>query len=168
MKTKAEKVITTEVFLDIEEITLLTTEEARLVPRRILAAGDNWWLRSPGYDVRLAAYVYLDGFVLIDGYIVDNAFGVRPALRICNFSSANLNLGDKLKLAGETWTVISEDFVLCDDIIGECAFRHDYKTPDANDYEKSDVKKYLETWAKDRGLVIEPKTEGGNGNGDEN
>jgi hypothetical protein len=39
-----------------------------------------WWLRSPGFDARLAAIVYADGSVYHHGYYVVYAYGgVRPA-----------------------------------------------------------------------------------------
>ena len=46
------------------------------------AIGDWWWLRSPGYDDPLAAYV--DGYGSIDtgGLYVNDRIAVRPALKI--------------------------------------------------------------------------------------
>ncbi len=55
-----------------------------------------WWLRSPGVDQNCAAYVDSDGdvrhigsdvnldrgFLFIDRYVIDDSFGVRPALWI--------------------------------------------------------------------------------------
>jgi len=41
----------------------------------------RWWLRSPGVNSNLAAYVYSVGSVDVEGYYVNNdSFGVRPAL----------------------------------------------------------------------------------------
>ena len=58
---KAEKIIkTTEsIELDIEEVTLLSVEEAQIVPKNVRAIGSFWWLRSPGYIDYIAAYVHL-------------------------------------------------------------------------------------------------------------
>ena len=58
------------------------------------------------------------------------------------------------ELAGHTWTVIADDLVLCDDIVGYACFRKDHNAKDANDYEASDVKKWLENWAVENGIVI--------------
>lgn len=35
---------------------------------------------------------------------------------------------------------------LCDNIIGKCVFREDWKAKEANEYEASDVKKYVDKW----------------------
>ncbi len=42
----------------------------------------RWWLRSPGYDWRYAAFVLSDGSLYHSGCIVANDFAVRPALWI--------------------------------------------------------------------------------------
>jgi len=45
------------------------------------AAGEPWWLRSPGEDKRNAAYVAKSGRVEVSGYPVNSSdIGVRPAL----------------------------------------------------------------------------------------
>lgn len=82
-------------------------------------------------------------------------FGVRPALQIPDLESFNLRIGDRFILVGEQWVVISKDKALCDRIIGKMPFREDWKAPDANDYEKSDVKIWLEKWAVERGIIRE-------------
>ena len=87
-------------------------------------------------------------------YVHSDGICVRPALRILNLASYNLHAKDTIRLAGKRWTVISDDLILCDEIVGNCAFRDDYEAPDANDYEKSDVKKWLENWAAENGIEI--------------
>ena len=38
-------------------------------------------------------------------------------------------------------------------ISGSLEIRKDWKAPDANDYEKSDVKIWLERWASEKGIM---------------
>ena len=117
---------------------------------------DWWWLRSPGYDSNSAAYVYLGGSVLYIGHLVCNDYGaVRPVVVLrLNPESVNLQIGDKLHFAGYAWTMIAPDMALCDDVVGQTCFRKDWQAPDANDYEKSDVKVWLEKWAQDNGIEV--------------
>lgn len=136
---------------DIADVTLLSAEEASQVSKDVLCANYYWWLRSPGSFDNSAACVYGDGFVDYYGYYVDGKYGVRPALRINNLKSANL--GDKIRVAGEMWTVISDDMALCDRIIGRAKFRIDFEAADANKYEASDIKQWLNSWAKGMNLI---------------
>ena len=70
---------------------------------------------------------------------------MRPAL-IVNLESSNLADGDKIKYRGYTWTVILGKYALCDSIINKQPYREDRRVDNANDYEKSDIKKYIEDW----------------------
>lgn len=154
----AEKIIQTtqEVDLDITNVTLLTLEEARQLSRKVRVADGVWWLRSPGYYEYSAAFVHgEDGSVDVLGFNVNEPLGVRPALEIANLESAKLKIGDRFNLADECWTVINEDKALCDDIVGKTPFREYWRAEDANDYDASDIKKWLEKWAKDKGIVKE-------------
>ena len=55
----------------------------------------NWWLRTPGYDSLVAAYVSRSGYVYDEGYNVDSVDGIRPALRI-NLKSSAWKKGEKV------------------------------------------------------------------------
>ena len=132
---------------DIVGVTLLTVDEAKSLSRDQRLVEDIWWLRSPGYiDYEAACVFGTDGLVYGLGYNVSWKLGVRPALQIANLESSNLGLGDSFGFAGYTWTIISNDKALCDDVIGYSVFREDWEAEDANNYEASDVKKYLERW----------------------
>ena len=150
---KAEKIIKTTEPIDIEikGITLLSIEEYERYHDLIPLHASYWWLRSPySYDSDCAGFV--DDYGIIDHrYVGDSGVGVSPAL-ICNLKSLNLKPRDIINFTGYIWTVISDKYIQCDDIIGETAFREDWKATDANDYEKSDVKKWLENWAKEQGI----------------
>ncbi len=75
--------------------------------------------------------------------------GVRPVLLISNLRSLNLKEGDKVEWGDYTWTIISDQYALCDKCIAWLPFREDLEAKDANVYEKSDVKKYLDQWYED-------------------
>lgn len=144
-----------DVELNIKEITLLSVEEAEkyLTPEQ-RAVGSWWWLRSPGNNPTRAAGVYRGGgSVSTNGSNVNISSGVRPALRIANLDSSNLSKGDIIKVGGESWTIISDNLALCDRVVGATCFRKIWNSPDANVYEKSDVKKWLDQWALERGIV---------------
>lgn len=139
----------------IDSITLLSAEEYKAHGERIKPIDDWWWLRSPVGSGISAASVYHDGSVS-NGSWVDNDFGsVRPVVVLrLNPESPNLRIGDCLAFADHTWTMISDTMALCDEGVGCTCFRADWRAQDANDYEKSDVKKWLEKWARDNGIVM--------------
>ena len=152
---KAEKIIkTTEpIDIQIDGITLLSVEEAGKVPNSQRAIGKVWWLRSPGdFDISTAS-VLGDGSVSDYGYHVNlNVLGVRPAL-IFDLESSNLQINDQIVLAGYTWTVIDGGYALCNEIVRNTCFRENWGAKDANQYEASDIKKWLENWAREKGIL---------------
>ena len=125
----------------IESATLLSCEEARKYEEMIPPVEEAWWLRSPGISDRYAACVYSGS---LSHNPVRYQLGVRPALRISNPES--LNPSEKFKFGEQTFTYLGEGLALCDDIVGNCAFREDWEASDTNDYEASDVKAYVENW----------------------
>ena len=133
--------------LEITGATLLSVEEARQLDKEILKASSSWWLGSRGDYVRNAACVNGDnGCVLGLGRDVGYRFGVRPALQIENLESSGSSIRDGITFGDHHFIIISDSYALCDDIIGECVFRKDWKAEDANDYETSDIKKYVDDW----------------------
>ena len=145
-------------------ITLLSLEEYQELKPNISLLNRLWWLRSPGYDGYRAAFVDGEyGFVSAYGDFVDDnggnvrrAFCVRPALVL---ESSTLQIGDNFEFGNHIFTVISEKYALCNDSIGDHCFREDWKAKDANDYKKSDVKIYIESWAKEHGLDLSAEAE---------
>lgn len=151
--TKIYKQIVTEEErkIEIDEITLLSVEEYETYQNAIPKIDSWWWLRSPGACiVANAADVAFDGSIHTISVTSDD--GVRPALRIKNPESFDIGIGDKFRLAGYIWTMIEDGLALCDDVVGNCAFRKNWKAQDANIYEKSDIKKWLENWADENGI----------------
>ena len=107
-----------------------------------------WWLRSPSTKYfHSAACVEYDGCINRVGTIVcDDDIAVRPILRLANLNDTNLKVGDKFIFKDKTFQIISEDMAFCLEDIGTSCFNKDYEAIDANDYEKSDVKKYINLW----------------------
>lgn len=147
---KIEKIITTTIPLEIEikDITLLSIDEYEACKNTVPLVDDWWWLRSPGNYCNNVTYVDYDGYVNIYGRRANFGFcGVRPALI---FESNYLQFEDKVKILNYTWTVISNNMMLCDDVVGQTCFNKDYETDNTNNYEKSDIKVWLHKWWKER------------------
>lgn len=127
-------------------------DEARRIPKGILEC-DRWWLRSPGNRDHSVAYVSHAGVIDVGGFRVQVLAAVRPALVIPNLKSANLNIGDELRINTERFVVVSDTLVLCMDAVKDIngkkmitPFRADYTAIDANEYKASDVKKVVDEW----------------------
>ena len=149
-KTKIE-VTQQDIEIDITEITLISNEE-HLKARDYIPnyKGGWWWFRSPGAKKSLASFAYSDGVPMWFGQSVDNELAVRPALRIRDLK--NLKFGDEIQLAGFTWTIIPGNMALSNEKVSSYVFRKNWFEDDANDYEKSDIKRYLNYWAKKVGI----------------
>lgn len=132
------------VSLDITGIALLSEEDYEKYEGRISPVNDDWWLQSPcELNSTHAAYVN-SSFGNVHYYDVRHRHSVRPILKIRNLRSSKLEIGDKFMARGHAWTVISEDIVLCDDCICHHCFRRNWKSNDANVYDSSDIKMFLE------------------------
>lgn len=146
IKVLKQTVITKEETINLKGITLLSQEEYEanrdIIPRRY----EKYWLRTAAPIDYLVFIVNWLG--KLDRLNVDADLGVRPAL-LCNLESSSLNRGDKVIIAGYTWTVLSNNLIHCDDIIGEACFREESEASDSNDYKASDIKKWLERWYSD-------------------
>lgn len=148
---KVEKIITEVEDLDIVEATLLAWE-AESLPMRLRQYGNWWWLRVPNAFRNYALNSYAsnvdsDGSVDYSGLGVQfSDVAVRPALKVKNLSFSNLKIGDVFTFGGKRFEIISDEIAFCLDDIGTCAFRKDWQVVDANDYEKSDVKKFVDDW----------------------
>lgn len=144
---KIQKYEMREVNLDVRGITLLSMEEYKEMKDHIPHLTDRWWLRSPGHIDRthptwreLVCFVNEYGIAHDNCSVDDAGVAVRPALEI---SDNTLRAGDRFRLFGHEWTVISDQYALCDEPIGHMVF---WKADYANDYDKSHVKRFVETW----------------------
>jgi len=127
---------------DIEGITMLSVEEARKLPQWILADGNRWWLRSSGRDRYDAAGICGDGSILSLGRPIRDAGAyVRPAIKINVRPYLPLMIGETVLILGRLAQFVGNDAVLLCESIG--CHRFDEK---CNDYEKSEIKVYLEGW----------------------
>lgn len=133
---------------DVEKITLLSVEEAEKVSEENLECDCSWWLRSPGIYSYYATYVngsfindYYGDFVDID----DGA--VRPALIINQKSEPYENI----KVFDRYWTYIGNNLYLLANFekpLTEMAFNSNRDK--GNDYETSDIKKWLDNWLQEQ------------------
>lgn len=139
---------------DVKGITLLSIEEAKKLPKSILAIDTWWWLRSPGNDVFPVAAAQVDrsGRIELDGTRVDGTFAVRPALKISNLS--NLKIGDVVECLGMKWYYVGkgedgDNLILSVEVIGEHCFNavwEVWKDSVVNEFEGSDIQEYLNDW----------------------
>lgn len=135
--------------LNILGATLLTIDEVKQLPMRLRKYNLYWWLRSPGCCSNCVAAAGPSGVIYNTGVtvgIVNNV--VRPTLIIHNLESSNLRIGDIFEFGNKQFEIISHDRAFCLTDIGKCVFRGDKIAPDANDYEKSDIKEYINDWFK--------------------
>lgn len=149
---KAEKIITENIDLKVEKTTLLSGGEYVKYKDVIPLWDEWWWLCSTGSRPTNASSVGPYGSIDYCG-VCDSGVYVRPALIISNLKSYDLSVGDKFKAVSHTWTVISDNIALCDGNIGKHCFNSNPKKENSNDYETSDVKKYINEWAEKEGLI---------------
>lgn len=130
---------------DIEWVGALSMEEYE-AGKEFISKGWTWWLRTPARDDGNDAVTYIPswGEPHCYGCRVDISNAVRPALRIGNLAFLNLRPGDSVEIAGKTWTVISEDLVLSDELIGRTVFNKDREK--GNEYHGSNLESYILTW----------------------
>lgn len=127
---------------EFDGLTLLSEEEYEQYKDNIELIESFWWLRSHGISCNYTALVDRDGDIDTYGCCVDYPCNsIRPALII---KSHNLSIGDKFKLYNHNWTVISDQYALCDKTFCRMAFREDRCAINANYYPASDIKKYLD------------------------
>lgn len=158
---------------NIENATLLSTEEAASIDKDFLkmekeelSSHKAWWLRSP-YSDRNAFYDKVAACVRgTDGNFhgcakVDKYLGVRLALKITDME--DLQIGDKVCFGDKTFTIVSDQYALCDDFIGWYRFHQGACSRDseyaiADEYEYSDVKKMVDIWFE-RAKIMESEFE---------
>lgn len=135
--------------IKIKSATLLSIEEYE--KHRAVISGLNfdfwWWLRSPGYYSDIAADVGSIGDVDRSGRFVDNDDdAVVPALRI---KSSGSDIGRRFRFGDKEFLILSPELAISTSSIGKHCFREEWDAPDANDYEASDVKNYIDRWFED-------------------
>ena len=131
--------------LRIVGATLPSIEEASQLPLELRFYNNWWWLRSPGSYSNFAAVVRNDGSISEVGNTVDASNAVRPVLHI-DIKSSRFKVGDTFLFGGKYFYIITDELEFCQTAIGTREFREDWKAEDANDYEKSDIKKFVDCW----------------------
>ncbi len=165
----------TDVSVTGAKLYLLSIDEANNVPENVRKFSCNWWLRSPGDDDNLAAFVDGgSGYVDNHGNIVYLEFGVRPALKL-NLSSViflsdsktftpkpyisfiptgNENetelAGKQVTFNGKPWYIIADDSTATGGTVtllaAESFGQLTFKSFDSsNSYNSSDVKSHLDS-----------------------
>ena len=150
---KAEKTVTENINLNIEEVTLLSEEEYIEYKDNIPLLNKCWWLRSHGCSQDHATAVNIFGLLSSFLSVNNEHVFVRPVLIISNLKSCNLYVGNKFKAANHTWTVISDTIALCDDDIGKQCFNLNTNEENSNNYETSSIKEYINEWAVKEGFI---------------
>lgn len=125
---------------DVISSDLLSVEETENIPTWILANGEWWWLRSPGYNSYHAVIIHSNGYIYnigrdIDYYTVE----VRPALKVLNLSE--LEIGETVKVFNRMAQYIGNGKVLLCESIFKSRFDEE-----SNNYETSEVKYKLDEW----------------------
>lgn len=161
-----KKIITTEdIDLQLGWIELLTRKQYEDNKDIIPNVNTTWWLKTYGAGKCLGSVVFPNGDTSVL-QSVRETYGVRPVLHIRHFESTGLERGDKIELAGYSWTIITENLALCDSIVGETAFqtklgyegdqRYFYRVLQeyANDYDHSEIKDWVLNWARENNFTF--------------
>lgn len=113
-----------------------------------IKGGGPWWLSTAG-DYTRCMYVVLYNKVTPYSAVVNGGLKVRPVLTLKSSivtTATGVKVGDTVSFGNTTWIVLSGTFVICEDSIGSCAYRDDWKATDALDYNKSTIKTFLTEW----------------------
>lgn len=131
-----------------DKLFLLSTEEFKKYEDVIPRVRAWWWLRSHGYLSYCAACVNNYGSVNNYGYFVRSVdSAVRPALKIKNPESLNLKVGDRITAYNFPFIVIDVEEGLA---IAEVPIAFRRFDEASNNYEKSEVRKFLMDWVDQR------------------
>ena len=153
LSKRDKMMMNTEIAIAPEEIkftgaTLLSVEEYETYKDNIASLDDWWWLRSSGSEAGYVADVYDSGdSYMLGSNICSSDIAVRPAITF-DHDKSKLLIGDKVLIDNVTFTVIADGIMLANEAIGMHCFRKDWNAPDANDYEASDIKNYVDEWFK--------------------
>lgn len=132
--------------MNIQEITLLTSNEYERLRPYINDLECTWWLKDEGEDGDQYCVSFLDADVT-DVPSRDSERYVRPALRLTDIQ--NNKPGDKIAVFAYTWTVLEiidgVTLAICDQIVTRRVFDKTKQSWDA-----SELKQWLEAWLKKR------------------
>ena len=121
---------------------MLSTDEYVKYKDRIPPFNCWWWLRSPGNNSNLAAYVYCVGSahnIALSVTNRDNA--VRPAIKVPTPESQNLEVGDIIFKYNFPFVYLGDNLAISEVPIANRRF--DTKS---NDYTNSEIRTFLLNW----------------------
>lgn len=140
-----------------EQIEQVIPKEDRLCnnqPGNEGQRGDPYWLKTAGKK-RSNVFIVMRNGEIAEVSILPNyrgdilVCGIRPVLVLSEMSN-NCQIGDYFRLGESIFKIVSNNLAICTKVIGGSKFRRnadrDIDAPDANDYEQSDVKKYVDNW----------------------
>lgn len=129
---------------NIEGITLLSIGNIAKLPTWLLANGTIWWLQTPGYLPHDVAFVNCAGSYDASGACVnDNNVCVRPAIKIDVRPYLPLVIGETVLVLGREAQFVGNGMVLFCEPIDHRKFDNE-----TNNFNKSELKEYLEGWLK--------------------
>lgn len=148
-------------------VDLLTAEEAKKLPEDIrmcdtpkkfggYISNNNkcwWWLRSPGFSSEIAAVVGASGAVDEGGLFVRrDTYAVRPVIRVTdeNIDDMEETEDGYIRYLGTKWIDIT-DYIGTVCLLKKKCLKHPHRFDSASDdYEKSEIKDYIEEWYRRR------------------
>ena len=146
-------------YVDIIGASLLTLDQFEKARKELPHCKREWWIYAHNKNQEDVPIVVSRSDILSKDYNVTELLGVRPILHISH--SGDLKLRDKFEFAGHMWKVILDDtdiIAISKDVIGVNQFNNEnYMNEDGinpNDYEHSEIKEYIDSWAKDNGIYI--------------
>ena len=132
---------------ELTGITLLSENEARSCMHLITFQQKpvSWWLRDLNIGGLLTTKVMQPNELVYSNGGPKNRAGISPAV---TGDLKDLKRGDKVLFAGHKWTVIFENMIFVDDLIGYGPFNYysEFYSADENLYENSRVKDFIEHW----------------------
>ena len=136
-----------EISIKLKDVTIPSGEEIERWTSRIPSENKWYWLRSADKEQGIAGIAGKNNKINAYGDDVDNKNGVRPLL-LFDTEDCDLISGAKITKNEVVYTVISSGVMIADKIVGTTHFNSAKDSDVSNDYSKSDVKKWLDDWAK--------------------
>lgn len=133
----------------IIDARLLSLEEALALPEVMRVWNTErygeWWLQGCGPSYEGYAYsVTKTGRIQFS--LVDEQKYIRPALKI-DIKNTPFKVGDNFMFGGKEFKIISPDLAwMTDGNLGCLQFNEDWRAPNANIYECSKVKTFVDEW----------------------
>ncbi len=128
-----------QVDVELQGITLLSEQEVLSCKQYIefQQKEKSWWLRDLVPSSANPKIMQPNGLIYPGSY----RNGISPAV---TGSFSGFKRGDKVLFAGHKWTVIFENMIFVDDLIGYGPFYYSYN--DRLGYENSRVREFIEHW----------------------